>query len=243
MRFTYESYRDLINRLKEKGYYFSNYSSYNDFEKVVIIRHDVDEDVDKAYRLAQIEAEEGISSTFFILVSSPFYNVFEKKTRDMIKRIIALGHNIGLHFDEKNYLKEQIDNIDEFNRLVEFEGSILESVVGVKINSVSMHRPSENTLKNNYVFDKYTNTYSKEFFENFKYLSDSRMNWREDIDGIIDSEEYNRLHILVHAFWYDNCERKINQVLKNFINKARMDRINSLNDNITNLEQLLGDKL
>ena len=40
------------------------------------------------------------------------------------------------------------------------------------------------------------NSYSKEFFQNFKYVSDSRMKWREDVMKYVKEKQYPRMQIL-----------------------------------------------
>lgn len=55
MNFTYESYKELINLLREHRYSFTNYHNYKQYEKPVILRHDVDSSLDKAVTLAKVE--------------------------------------------------------------------------------------------------------------------------------------------------------------------------------------------
>ena len=51
MDFTYNSYKDLIKKIKNNNYDFVKYNNYKGHEKCVIMRHDVDYSVDKAYNL------------------------------------------------------------------------------------------------------------------------------------------------------------------------------------------------
>lgn len=93
----------MIGLLREKGYSFADYLNYSNFNKAVILRHDVDFSLEKALEMAEIEKKEEVQSTYFILLSTNFYNIFSKESCDIIKKIQSLGHNIGLHFDEKKY--------------------------------------------------------------------------------------------------------------------------------------------
>ena len=61
-------------------------------------------------------------------------------------------------------------------------------------------------LENEVSFPSMINSYSSKFFKEFKYLSDSRMHWRENVEAVIKSHDYHRLHILTHAFWYAKSE-------------------------------------
>jgi hypothetical protein len=101
--FTYTFYQNLISQLQDGGYTISDYHSYGKFDKVAILRHDVDMSIGKALKMAQIEHEIGVCSTYFFLISTDFYNIASKSSVSKISRIHDLGHEIGLHFDEVKY--------------------------------------------------------------------------------------------------------------------------------------------
>lgn len=151
---------------------------------------------------------------------------------------MGLGHDVGLHFDEKRY---DISSPKELKYWVKRESDILSYVLDKEIKVVSMHRPSKWILENDIQFKDIINSYSKKFFVEFKYLSDSRMHWREDVIGIIESESYNRLHILTHPFWYSAKSETINNKLMDFINKAKVERYYHLKDNIRDLNELIDE--
>ena len=102
-----------------------------------------------------------------------------------------------------------------------------------------MHRPSKKTLEANYDLGDVVNSYGKEFFNGFKYVSDSRRRWREDVNEVIQSDKYNRLHILTHAFWYNTVERDIKESILAFIDEAKEERLVSLDQNITDLSEII----
>lgn len=238
MKFTYDAYKNMILLLEEHGYTFCNYLNYKRYDKSVIMRHDVDNDLEKALKFSEIEYEMGISSTYFVLVTSNFYNIFSKKNKDILKDICDKGHYIGLHFDETQY-----DKTDEnwWETTVESEIAILEKCIGREVTSVSMHRPSADTLKADWIIKngKVVNSYGKEFFENHKYVSDSRRNWKEDVVGIIKKEQYDRLHILVHPFWYSEHEETVEKVLYSFCKEQIYKCYSELDKNTRNLSELL----
>jgi len=78
MDFTYTQYEFMLDLLNEKKYIFCNYSNYLEFKRCVILRHDVDFSLQKALDFARLENLKNISSTYFILVSTNFYNIFLK---------------------------------------------------------------------------------------------------------------------------------------------------------------------
>ncbi len=72
MKFTYDAYIGLLHLLREKGYVFTNYFSYEKEKKCVILRHDIDFSLDDAVRLSEIEKNAwagggGVYSTWFVL--------------------------------------------------------------------------------------------------------------------------------------------------------------------------------
>lgn len=76
----------------------------------------------------------------------------------------------------------------------------------------------------------------------FKYLSDSRRRWREPIDTIIENREYNRIHLLTHAFWYNDEECDLHDSVSRYINDGNKCRFNWLLDNITDLESIMSQE-
>lgn len=59
MKFTYDAYQKLIERLKDKEYRIADYKSWQEEERCVILRHDIDTDISKAVKLASIEEMGG----------------------------------------------------------------------------------------------------------------------------------------------------------------------------------------
>lgn len=236
MNFTYKEYVELINLLKNKNYNFSNYLNCDEYGRAVVFRHDIDNSLEKALEIARIENENKVSSTFFVLLSTNFYNIFSKESNEVLTEILNLGHNIGLHFDEKRY---EISSVEDLEYWVEWECNILGAVLKKEIKTVSMHRPSKWILENDIQFKGLVNSYSKKFLSDYKYLSDSRMHWREDVIGIVKSEHYERLHILTHPIWYSEKTEKMDEKLMNFIDCARKDRYYHLKDNIRDIGETI----
>lgn len=238
MQFSYESYNNLTQLLREIGYEFVSYDNYKDYDKCVILRHDVDFRLMDAYELALIEQKAGIKSTYFVLLTSDFYNVFSLKNRSMIDKIIECGHEIGLHFDEAGY-SEGTGNTDLIRKKILEEAEILSRAVGMPVTKVSMHRPSKNILDADLEIPGMVNTYSDIFFNEFKYFSDSRHFWREPIEDIIRSKQYDRIQILVHPFWYDINDIDMEKAVRLFVNSANMERYQVLNENISGLPDIM----
>lgn len=189
--------------------------------------------------MAEIEKRKGVNSTFFTLISSDFYNPFSANNTRYLKEIIACGHEIGLHFDEVKY-KEA--TADEIKKLIAEEAWVLEKATGAPVRTVSMHRPSRAILDANLQVPGIINSYDHTYFEEFKYLSDSRRRWREPVEDIINEGRFNRLHILTHAFWYNEEEKDIGGSIREFVNCANEDRYYTMADNISDIAKIMSDQ-
>lgn len=244
MEFTYKAYTKLIDLLKKHNYSFTDYSDFGLTDKSVILRHDVDYDLHRVLKMAELEKEQGVSSTYFVLATSDFYNIMSKESQEILHKLQNLGHRIGLHFDEKRYdFTEENWNGDKIKELIKYEAGILSKMAGGgAITAVSMHRPSKSTLESDLQIDGMANSYSKKFFTEFKYLSDSRMRWRENAEEIIVSEDYSRIQLLTHPFWYFEEPRPMKDIIADFI-YARGDvakyRYEIFDNNFSRLEEVL----
>lgn len=232
--FSFIGYTDLINTLRGAGYYFADYHNYVGFSRCVILRHDIDNSIEKAITIAEMEYELGVKSTYFTLLRTDFYNPASKKGLAGLKRIQLLGHEIGLHFDEMAY-----DNLNDVKSAIKHEANILSDILDCPITTVSMHRPSQKTLDGNYDLSPMVNSYGKTFFNDFKYLSDSRRRWREPALDIIKTGQYNRLHILTHPIWYQEMEESIHDTIKRFVTSANKERYYQESENIKDIQSIL----
>lgn len=237
MDFTYTAYSSLLDSLRAHGYSFCDYHDYGGHPRCVIMRHDIDNQIDRALSLAELEAAQGVKSTYFVLLSTDFYNVASEKNRALIKRIQSLGHEIGLHYDEVVYGSDESGE-SNVKHIIK-EAAILSEIIETPVTTASMHRPSRRTLEADLEIPGIVNSYGKTFFKDFKYLSDSRRNWREPVLDIIDSEEFDKLHILTHAFWYHNDDIGISDTVRAYILSANKERYSSMMTNIRDLETLM----
>ena len=71
----------------------------NNFEKVLILRHDVDKRPQNSLRTAQLQHKLGVKGTYYFRAVPESFDV------DVIKRIAALGHEIGYHYEDLTICK------------------------------------------------------------------------------------------------------------------------------------------
>jgi len=198
--FTERHYIQLLKMAKK--YYSFELFTTKQKKPHVIWRHDVDMSIHRALKLAEIEARLGIKSTYFLLLHSEFYNIFEKDVYEKIKKILKLGHKIGLHFEFSFY---KIKNFKQLEKYLKFEKEILEKTFSTKIDVFSFHNPELgylDSLSNNSI-EGMKNCYGKFFKNNYFYCSDSNGYWRfERLFDILSEHEHDQLHILIHPEWW-----------------------------------------
>lgn len=199
--FTEDNYRNLLRIAKEK-FKFSFFDDCINNSQTVLWRHDLDHSVERALRIAEIEHEENVTSTFFIYLHSEFYSIFEKETINQIKKIISLGHQIGLHFYP--YFYDQFDLVSlEYN--ISFEKHILEYLLSISVPYLSFHSPQIDDVridwKRNY-FCEMVNVYSSLYSESYEYISDSNGYWRfKRLEDVLRNSNKD-LHVLTHPEWW-----------------------------------------
>jgi len=205
--FSLENYRLTLELAKEKSYVFKRFKDVDFFkkqeEKSILMRHDVDSQIDIAVEMASIENKLNISSTYFIRMHSHTYNPLCIKDTKKIQKISNLGHEIGFHYEPDYY---SLLNI-EFESTIKNEIEILEKITNSKIISFAPHEPTRTGIKNLDIdLDLKKEAYDEQLFKNFKYISDSSCRWREgSMRYHIENETYKNLYILTHPnWWYAN---------------------------------------
>lgn len=219
--FHYEKILDLVNNSNYKTVFF-NGSHLNDRE--LIIRHDIDLDLGQAYRMALIENKHQIKTTFFIMVRSPFYNIFEKANSDLVNGILDMGHQIGLHYDEAYYCQTDTQSVIEH---VDSEVRLLKSQFNTEIYAVSFHRPSQFILHTSFKLNNgLINTYDSDFAREFKYISDSGRMWKNGcLCRFIDKADCltPKIQALVHPIWWNDESMSAKDTMERFLhNKLKI---------------------
>ena len=92
--FSYNEYKNIITLIKDNLPIidFSEVQTVNrDFkfatDKFCVLRHDIEFSVDRAYELAKVEKELGVTSTYTVQLRNNTYNALSEKNIDLIKRI------------------------------------------------------------------------------------------------------------------------------------------------------------
>lgn len=178
-KFTFNHYRNIIeNALKQKyiiksciEYIEQKNNKTNNTEKLLILRHDVDALPTRALRMAVIEHDLGVHSTYFFRVFSNEYNVLDYNTLNIILKINEYGHEIGYHAEPVDVYKAT--GIEP--QTAYFIGKeVLELILQQKIYGAASHREATG----------YNNLH--EFFEHYSPKQDLDLKYEA-----YDSENLN----------------------------------------------------
>lgn len=198
--FTTTQYAELL-RLAKSNYKFIGYQELAAGERFVFWRHDCDYSLNRSLRLAQFEHKQSVKSTYFLNPHCEFYNLLEKGQAQLVEQILALGHDIGLHFDAAYYDIKSEEQLDE---LVACEAGWLKNWFGVEPAAFSFHNPTEFLLScERDTYGGLINCYSRTFKTTIPYCSDSNGYWRfRRLRDVLGSAQDPCLQVLTHPGWW-----------------------------------------
>jgi hypothetical protein len=115
MRSSIDSYRRLLDIHLGAGFSAITHAEWfvrPRREKTLLVRHDVDHDLERALKMAQVEAELGVHASYYLLPPGAYESLenyygkiegLEIKVSDRLKEVALqiqeLGHEVGLHND------------------------------------------------------------------------------------------------------------------------------------------------
>jgi len=197
--FSYLGLRKFLDHLSRQG----RITTLRDWDgdKGVILRHDVDFDLKAAKMIYSIEMDMDIRSTFFVLLTSRFYNPLHSENRQILRAMCKDGFEVGLHFDPTVY-----GNLDEeeMGRKVAAEASVLSEATGVSVDSVSLHNPS---IHGRYpLFKGLHNAYDPDIFSDANYISDSCKDFRgKDPFSFVERAKSTTVQVVLHPMNYSEA--------------------------------------
>ena len=233
--FSFNDYKEIIRIIKSTDRYMDYHKALTS-DKFILMRHDVEYSVERAYELAKVESSMDFTSTFFFQWTNNSYNILSRKNKDLIKDMHERGHTIGLHFALNG-----MTDMEQIRKQIAKEMDILNSMFEFKIDTFSIHRPSKDVLRENIKLPGIINAYQDEFFtfaENVtentpvsvKYLSDANHIWRYGYPDEKNILENDKVQILTHPFaWckkgYDNFDN-----YKSLIKEKYIELVNSVDN-------------
>ncbi len=137
MEFTLSGYQKLIEYLK-RVYEISPLGAFpKKSTHCLTLRHDIDFSLESALKMAKLEKELDVRSTYFVLCHHRFYELDRHPNPEILKMISQLGHEIGLHYCPSEYRSRSAD----INSIFKNEIELIEHLVGRKVVSIARHGP------------------------------------------------------------------------------------------------------
>lgn len=224
--FTLKSYRSLLEAFQKAGYQFQTFEEFMEHPaegKTVVMRHDVDEKAPNALKMAQLEHELGVKSTYFFRI------VKQSNVPEVIRGIAALGHEIGYHYEDLATAEGDMEKAT-----AAFAKNLAYFREYYPVRSVCMHGSSTSKFDNRLLWETHQlsdfglvgEPYLSVDFSKVFYLTDTGYAWdggKYAIRDIVESSIGLRFHntqqvvdcikegafpekvlILAHTLWTDN---------------------------------------
>lgn len=198
-RFSKDGYRALLQCFFELGYEFVFINEIVNDQPHVFLRHDVDLCLERAAQLAAIEHEQGVKSTYYVLLNTEFYNPFSALGRKAILDILSCGHRIGLHFDASHYP----DHPGALGEAASLECELLENLLEAPVDSISFHRPARTLQGRAGTIAGRAHAYEPRFFSELAYYADSQGVWRfgHPLDDVT-VQAGKAIQLVTHPIWW-----------------------------------------
>lgn len=174
--FTLEIYRKLLDALKQAGYSFQTFQQYLDApkERVILLRHDVDDRKLHSLEFARIQQEKGIVGSYYFRMVPQSYD------ETVIRAIYDLGHEVGYHYEDMDFAR---GDAQKAIRLFEEHLAKLRQVVPV--HTICMHGSPRSPYDNKDVWKSYNyrdygingEPYFDIDFSKVFYLTDTGRRW------------------------------------------------------------------
>ena len=217
MIFIYKAWDEFCEKLYKKGIKSIQAKEVsNEMKSFLVLKHDVENNVSKAYELANIEHKYGHRGTYYVQA----YLLDDSKNVKLLNKMQKMGHEITYHHDVMDSNKGDIKSaIQEFSEnKIKFEKN------GFTVKTVCQH--------GNPIIERVGYSSNRDFFRNV----DVQNLYPDIVDVMVNYKEKYKIDYI----YYSDAGRKFNLIYDPINN----DVINSDDKNIPfeNLEILI-DKL
>ncbi|MEZ5044586.1 MAG: hypothetical protein R2828_32120 [Saprospiraceae bacterium] len=183
--FTIDIYKELLHVLKSQNYEFQTFSQYlrEPADRVIMLRHDVDDRKLHSREFARIQHSMGIVGTYY------FRMVPESFDEMVIKEIQELGHEIGYHYEDMDFA-----NGNPQKAIVFFDEHLGKLREVAEVSTICMHGSPRSKYDNKDVWKYYDYKsyeiigepyFDLDFTEVF-YLTDTGRRWDGDKVSVRD---------------------------------------------------------
>ncbi len=199
MGFTIQGYKWILDTLISANFRFIKYKPnlLSDNNAIILLRHDIDLDLDSALEIAKVDHSRGIESTFYIMPSNPFYDIYAAPTINSVRNIYELGHDVALHIDLSNSNQPLKLIKHSLIRLKELFPFIREDIF-------SIHSPGLSNMSKVFKPGIINVSSVKLFDQSVTYISDSTGKWNENghVLSSIAFKFRKPIQLLIHPIWW-----------------------------------------
>lgn len=189
----YEQYLTSIRKQFKQILTFEDYFRFRPDNGFCLIRHDVDRKPKNALKMAELEADMGVQSTYYFRDKASSWN------SSVVHQIRALGHEVGYHYE---CLSDA--NGDPVKALEIFKNTLGRLRSEVPIRTISMHGRPLSPFDSRDIFrdederkllfaslDVLGEVYLDIDYSNIAYINDTGRNWSADASNLRDHVESN----------------------------------------------------
>jgi hypothetical protein len=173
----------------------------------LLIRHDVDITPWSALRMAELEHELGVHSTYYYRLHAPFYNLQDGAVLDSMRAVLAMGHEVGLHYEPGFFLERGMDPVQGTRD----DLRTFEALLGARTFSIAQHQPAQGPVLAE-ISAAHPCAYQPALVRAIPYFGDSGFHWREGC--ICQHFHHRQLHVLIHPHSWVRDERPWQDVLR-----------------------------
>lgn len=181
----------------------------------LVLRHDIDVSLKRALIVAEIEKNMGIRATYMVLLNSPLYSLKNKTTHRMLKKLLKMNHEVGIHFNINDSERNGRLDFKKIEKRIVNACKRLENIIEGPVLTVSFHRPIQSLIGGSLLIGGKVNAYAKELMG--WYLSDAKGYWREGepLPKLLAPKKAF-LQLLIHPIWWGKKHMSAQDRLQEF---------------------------
>lgn len=218
MVFVFRNWKKFLSELRKEGYQSFSCSSAEKDKKQIFLKHDVETNVKKAYKIAKIEKSFGHIGSYYVQA----YLLKKARNIKLLKKMKEMGHEVSYHYDVLDEAKGDMQLADKkFSENLKLFQSL-----GFEIKTVCQHgnplierkgyTSNRDFFRNQNIAKKYNSisdimvNYKASFSIEYDYISDAGREFKLIFDPLfndkIDSSDRNKIF------------KNLNEVLKSIKN-------------------------
>lgn len=189
--FTFEIFKRVLKTFINYNYRilpFAEAITNNDINKCLILRHDVDRFPKQTLKMARMESEMGIRSTYYFRIVDTVFK------GEILHEVAAFGHEIGYHYEDLTSCK------GNYTRAIEhFEENLKRVRKYYPVKTICMHGSPVSPWDNKKIWDKFdyrkfniiADTSLDVDYNKVFYITDNGFGWNKTNTSIRDKVQTN----------------------------------------------------